>query len=408
MLTVNHRVRGIYCSKNYDMQGILFTEQLPSNTGKKIRPIIKWTGGKYDEYSMFSKYIPSYKNYYEPFFGGGGVFFASQPKGIAFLNDKSKDLISFYSLIQTAELEQQLLVYALAWDEAKLFAIESIPAVLKIFKQFLLHEFDEAALLQHTQAIVKEVKLIHSYSLFRDDFIVDHAKFEAKLAHSMADKIRRISNICTKEKKTFSEPELIDHIETGIKSGLYLFLRSISNKVASGSMVISKEKAVANWYFIREFCYASMFRFNAKGEFNIPYGGIAYNRKDFRQKVNNIFLPGIKNIFANATFYNDDFEEFLKLTQPQTGDFIFVDPPYDSEFSEYDQSAFTKDDQIRLRNVLIKTPAKWMMVIKETDFIRNLYTDHCKMIEFDKTYTYNVRGRNNRDTKHLIILNYDI
>ena len=390
------------------MQVNMFTNELTGEVAKKIRPIIKWTGGKFDEFPMFSKYIPAYKDYYEPFFGGGGVFFASQPKDQAFLNDKSTDLISFYSLIQSSEFEQQLLIYAKAWDDAKGFAIESIPAVLKIFKAFLLHEFDETELHLQVQAVVKNMKSFHPYSFFQDDFIIDPIKFEAKLAHSIADKIRRISNICTKENKTFSEAELMDHIETGIKSGLYLFLRSISNKVASGNIIIGKEKAVANWYFIREFCYASMFRFNAKGEFNIPYGGIAYNKKDFRQKVKNIFLPGMKNLFAKATFYNADFEEFLNRTQPKAADFIFVDPPYDSEFSEYDQSAFTKDDQIRLRDILIKTPAKMMMVIKETDFIRNLYAEYCKVIEFDKTYTYNVRGRNNRDTKHLIILNYDI
>ncbi|MCY7421608.1 MAG: hypothetical protein LH478_07675, partial [Chitinophagaceae bacterium] len=61
----------------------------------------------------------------------------------------------------------------------------------------------------------------------------------------------------------------------------------------------------------------------------------------------------------------------------------------------------------RLRDTLLKTKGKWMMVIKETDFIRSLYTrPGIYFIEFDKTYTYNVRGRNNRDTKHLIIVNY--
>ena len=42
---------------------------------KQIKPIIKWTGGKYAEYKFFKEYIPDFENYYEPFFGGGGVFF---------------------------------------------------------------------------------------------------------------------------------------------------------------------------------------------------------------------------------------------------------------------------------------------------------------------------------------------
>ena len=41
-----------------------------------FKPLIKYTGGKYDEYKYFEKEIPdNINNYYEPFFGGGGVFF---------------------------------------------------------------------------------------------------------------------------------------------------------------------------------------------------------------------------------------------------------------------------------------------------------------------------------------------
>src|SRR5690606_29568185 len=84
-----------------------------------------------------------------------------------------------------------------------------------------------------------------------------------------------------------------------------------------------------------------------------------------------------------------------------------LDPPYDSEFSEYDQNSFTQADQQRLRNCLAQQEASWMMVIKETPFIRNLYEEiGANFIDFDKTYLYNVRGRNNRETKHLIITNY--
>ncbi len=245
------------------------------------------------------------------------------------------------------------------------------------------------------------------HPLFDDEFILDNKAFVQKLKASLSDKFKRIKSICAKEGRIFDVDELEEHIETGVKSGLYLYLRSIMNKISLGNLQVPIEKATANWYFVREFCYASMFRFNRKKEFNIPYGGIAYNRKNFRLKAVNIFAPGVKKLFSNASFYNLDFEKFLSKTKPGINDFIFLDPPYDSEFSEYDQNAFTKTDQERLRDCLVKSKAKWMLVIKETDFIRSLYTlPGIRFIEFDKTYTYNVRGRNNRDTTHLIIVNY--
>jgi len=150
-----------------------------------------------------------------------------------------------------------------------------------------------------------------------------------------------------------------------------------------------------------------MFRFNAKGEFNIPYGGIAYNKKNFRQKAENIFNSAITSLFKQSEIYNLDFEAFLNQIDLRHTDFIFLDPPYDSEFSEYDQSAFTQADQQRLATLLIAIKAKWMVVIKETEFIRKIYTHpKVKIVTFDKNYTYNVRGRNERGVTHLIITNY--
>ncbi|MGF1924118.1 MAG: DNA adenine methylase, partial [Bacteroidia bacterium] len=46
---------------------------------QKLRPLLKWTGGKFDEFPLFAESIPKFDRYIEPFFGGGGVFFALQP-----------------------------------------------------------------------------------------------------------------------------------------------------------------------------------------------------------------------------------------------------------------------------------------------------------------------------------------
>ena len=382
-------------------------EQIISS--KKVRPIIKWTGGKFEEFPMFSKYIPSFKNYYEPFFGGGGVFFASQPQGLSFLNDKSNDLARFYSLLQSPELKIKLEEYAEAWASAGKFSHEIIQLLSAHFNDFVRDKLSFEEMKQLISSAVLQLAEQDFEPLFNDDFIINKHQFTLKVKASLADKFKRIKAICAKENRIFNIDELEEHIETGVRSGLYLYLRTIMNKHALGTINLNKAKATANWYFVREFCYASMFRYNRNKEFNIPYGGIAYNSKNFRLKVENIFKPAIGKLFKNATFYNSEFADFLHEVKPTEDDFIFLDPPYDSEFSEYDQNAFTKEDQVRLRDTLLKTKGKWMMVIKETEFIRLLYTlPGIYFIEFDKTYTYNVRGRNNRDTKHLIIVNYQI
>ena len=52
------------------------------------------------------------------------------------------------------------------------------------------------------------------------------------------------------------------------------------------------------------------------------------------------------------------------------------------------------------------------MVIKKTSFIDEIYKEQQKLNpsitinEYDKNYSYNVRGRNERGVTHLLILNY--
>ena len=65
-----------------------------------MKPIIKYCGGKSREIKYFAKYFPDdfgtdSGTYYEPFLGGGAVFFRFMPKN-AFLSDSNRQLMDFY------------------------------------------------------------------------------------------------------------------------------------------------------------------------------------------------------------------------------------------------------------------------------------------------------------------------
>lgn len=67
----------------------------------KIKPILKYIGGKQRELKKFEEFIPKeYNTYYEPFVGGGSVFFHLKPKN-AVISDINNDLINFYKHIKT-------------------------------------------------------------------------------------------------------------------------------------------------------------------------------------------------------------------------------------------------------------------------------------------------------------------
>ncbi|HEY9809640.1 MAG TPA: DNA adenine methylase [Halomicronema sp.] len=75
---------------------------MPTSTSTKVlsRPFLKWAGGKTQLIEQYKPYFPkTYTNYYEPFLGGGAVFFSLQPKQ-AFLSDINGELINTYRCVR--------------------------------------------------------------------------------------------------------------------------------------------------------------------------------------------------------------------------------------------------------------------------------------------------------------------
>lgn len=66
----------------------------------KLRPFTKWTGGKRQLLDDLLENIPDkYNNYFEPFIGGGALFFELKPS-VAYINDKNLELIKTYEVIK--------------------------------------------------------------------------------------------------------------------------------------------------------------------------------------------------------------------------------------------------------------------------------------------------------------------
>lgn len=72
------------------------------NTRVKVKPFIKWAGGKSQLLPEMSKLFPpkaQINRYFEPFLGGGAVFFYLQhPK--SFLSDTNKNLVELYDVVK--------------------------------------------------------------------------------------------------------------------------------------------------------------------------------------------------------------------------------------------------------------------------------------------------------------------
>ncbi len=66
----------------------------------RVKPFLKWAGGKSQLLPEIQKRLPSkYERYFEPFVGGGAVFFSLQPQK-AILVDINSELINTYRTIR--------------------------------------------------------------------------------------------------------------------------------------------------------------------------------------------------------------------------------------------------------------------------------------------------------------------
>ncbi|MEX1378281.1 MAG: DNA adenine methylase [Eubacteriales bacterium] len=373
---------------------------------RRLSPFIKWAGGKEAELQHILPNIPDeYNRYFEPFVGAGAVYF-SMDSDEKYINDKSTELIQLYKFVK--ENNENFFSYIQIIYEG--FSKSAI--IIDRYKQLLINIYND-----FRNCNIGEDELVLWISDFVDlnihevieqwnkILMVNKNNYLSELNRNFVSKIIRMKKI-EAQKKSLNEKDIISNIESAVKSAYYMYIRHLYNNSDSYSLGLEFSSAI--FYFIREYCYASMFRYNSCGEFNVPYGGISYNNKNFKRKIDYISSIELNNFLQNTYISNLDFEEFLDKFAPSEDDFIFLDPPYDSDFSTYTQNSFGKKEQERLADYLInKCRAKFMLVIKNTDFIFSLYSEKgLNIISFDKKYLVSFQNRNTKKAKHLMITNY--
>ena len=371
-----------------------------------MNALIKWPGGKAREIKHIEDLIPPFERYIEPFFGGGAMFFFLKPNN-ALINDISNNLMEFYDLVkkQDNNFQKHLRNYNTLMTSIVGGCDDKYDAVNLVYNALKKSYVDEMAAKKMVSDVVKDV-LSDIYVDEASELILEPELFEKFIVDMYLDKVKR--TIRNEQENAFNDRDLKENLITGFANGVYMYFRDVYNRLALGKLDDkSVEYRIANFYFIREYCYGSMFRYNKKGEFNIPYGGMSYNRKDFKGKIDKIFTDKVYELFKKTEIHSKDFADFIEEADLTDRDFMFLDPPYDTEFSDYEGLEFGKGDQKRLSEVLEQTRAKFILIIKNTEYIYSLYKDKFRVLGFDKQYTYNVRSRNERKTEHLIITNIE-
>lgn len=359
-----------------------------------MEPLVKWPGGKRAELAIITPLIPAHGRLVEPFAGGAALYFAQQPS-VGLLNDRDEMLTGLYMAVAAGEQEFVDALYELidTWEAARANALDQSPIIAR---GHAMGELDTKALASRwAQSMARDVR--------RD--LAREPSLPVAAARSLADKSVRLRRLA--EKAPISDEDLQTQLATGLLAGLYTFLRDIYEPPSRGHRLVV-------WWFLREMCYGSMFRFNRRGRFNIPYGGASYNRKNLRAKADLLSGSAARELLATALITNLDFPRFFSAYDDRADDFIFLDPPYDSEFSDYGNHAFGPAEQRVLCHIIADLDAQLMLIVKNTELMRELYFDiaannpRFTVGGYSQKYGYNMRGRNERAVEHLLITNYSL
>lgn len=240
-------------------------------SSKRIKPILKWAGGKTQLLDELVARVPdNCGKYIEPFFGGGALFFALCPDR-ALIADSNPEIISMYKQVAS-----------------------NLDAVIKCLRNY---------------------------------------KNEEKAYYDVRDQ----------EWKDLPEAE-----------------------------------AAARTIYLNHTCYNGLYRVNKNGKFNTPFAGYK-NPKICDEAA----LRAASKALRKATIVCGDYQEVLK-EYAETGDFVFLDPPYlpvtpSGDFKRYTKEQFHESDHRQLAETIKELESQGCRVVLTNSnhpLVMELYKDY--------------------------------
>ena len=222
------------------------------------------------------------------------------------------------------------------------------------------------------------------------------------------DSNKELMNVydCIKDENKFVKMcRELNHYETNHSEDFYYEIRNKDRDKTKFNKIVDYKRA-ARTIYLNKSCFNGLYRVNSKNEFNVPF-----NKKT---KVNTYDSQNLGIIHSYLNFNNIktlciDFEESVK--DAKKGDFIYFDPPYDSDtssFTSYTEDGFGKKEQERLAKVykdLTDRGCYVMLSNHNTKLVNELYKDYNIHVIKAKR-NINSNGAKRGKVEEVIITNY--
>lgn len=224
--------------------------------------------------------------------------------------------------------------------------------------------------------------------------------------NDLNEELMNVYNCLCNEEKFKKMCNLLNHYEAEHSEEFYYEIRN-KDKNKNAYNRLSDYTKAARTIYLNKACFNGLYRVNSKNEFNVPFGK--------KTKINTYEGSNLITV-SNYLTMNDikiqsvDFEESLKTAKK--GDFVYIDPPYDSDtstFNNYTEDGFGKEEQRRLAQVykdLDKRGVYVMLSNHNTTLINELYKNyHIHIIEAKRNI--NANGKKRGKVEEVIITNYE-
>lgn len=157
--------------------------------------------------------------------------------------------------------------------------------------------------------------------------------------------------------------------------------------------------------YLNKTCFRGLWRVNARGEFNVPYGN--YRRPYYNRDT----LLKASKALQEATIRCWSYEQALRAAKRD--DWIYLDPPYVptgawGDFTRYTPDRFPLDAQERLASAVRDVDERGIMFLltnSDTPLVRELYSGFPQWT-FPTRRDIDLRAEN-RASRDLVIANYE-
>jgi DNA adenine methylase len=185
---------------------------------------------------------------------------------------------------------------------------------------------------------------------------------------------------------------------------MYYEVRELDRKAEYSST--SPVARAARFIYLNKTCFNGLYRVNAKGHFNVPFG--AYKDPTILDVPN---LTACSNTLQSAVLKTGTFEEIADVAD--AGDFVYFDPPYapvseTAAFTQYVSGGFDAASQELLLLTCLKLHqkgVKWMLSNSNTNIIQELYRGF-KVEAVEASRAINSKAEKRGPILELIIRNY--